>query len=298
MSIYTVDPTASVRPAKDILPLVVQEKELVFADLETTGFGQYDDITEIGAVRVNVETGKIISRFSTFVHLRLRAKVPSKIAEATGITTEMLADAPPLETVLNGLYRFIGNSVLSFHNASFDWRMLQAKYACIGKTLTNEVICSMKLFKYLHPDRPANLDAVCSFYGKPIEGHHRAIADCSWSAACYCRMRKELLKMPEAEQIMMLQVPILQQVIHEMTWDELQKECRVLRISGWKKGKKRRIYVTTTVADVFFDLDSKTWNVSQRKKDCNLNLEALIRYIFSVTELSQSSFVEKYQPVA
>lgn len=298
MSIHTVESKSLVKPAEEVLPLVLQEKEIIFADLETTGFGQYDDITEIGAVRVNVETGKVISRFSTLVHLRLHAKVPPKITEVTNITTEMLAGAPPPEVVLNCFYQFIGGSVLSFHNASFDWRMLQNKYACIGKTLTNEVICSMKLFKYLHPGVPSGLASVCSFYGKPIVGHHRAVVDCTWSAACYCKMRQELLDMQEGGQIFLPQTPLPRQTVHEMTWEDLQRECRIFRISGWKKGKRRRIYVSTTVADVFYDLEARAWNVSQRKKDCNLNLDVLIRYILAATELNQPDFVEKYQPVA
>ena len=160
MSINATGAQYPIKPAEEVLPLVLQEKEIIFADLETTGFGPYDDITEIGAVRANVETGKVIDRFSTFVHLKIHKKVPAKITELTTITTEMLVDAPSMEVALTAFHRYIGNSVLSFHNAAFDWRMLQTKYALLGKTLSNEVICSVKLFKYLHPGLPANLDAV------------------------------------------------------------------------------------------------------------------------------------------
>lgn len=288
-----------VKSAEEILPLVVNEREIVFADIESTGFGQYDDITEIGAVRVDVVSGKVLGKFDTFIHLKTMKKVPPKIAELTRITTEMLTDAPQLETVLPAFQSFIGTSVLSFHNAAFDWRMLQKKYALIGRQLNNEVICTMKLFRYLHPDLSAKLDDVTAYYGTPIEGHHRAFIDCKWTAACYCKMRQELMKRQENGQLVIpSDLPSPSVVITEMTMEELSNECIVHRISGWKKGKITRIYCTTSVADFFYDVNEHVWNVARNKTTRNLNTDILAQFILNKVKMDQTQFVQSYLPGA
>ena len=231
MSLQATGPQFPIKSAEEVLPLVFSEKEIIFADLETTGFSDYDDITEIGAVRVDIEAGKIVNRFSTFVHLKNKKTVPEKITELTGITTEMLEDAPSMERALSEFYKYIGNTVLSFHNAPFDWRMLQKRYQFLGKTLTNEVICTVKLFKYLHPDLKANLDTVCEYYGTPIVGHHRAVVDCAWSAACYRKMREEILALQDSGQISLIESSVQKKSAREISLREMRETCRILRIS-------------------------------------------------------------------
>lgn len=139
------EPEFPVPSAQDILPVVISAPEVIFADIETTGFGRFSDIIEIGAVRLEVESGRIMGKFSSFCHLKLQNKVPKKITELTGITSEMLADAPRLEVVLNAFHKFVGTAPISFHNAAFDWPMLGEKYLLLGRRLPNRVICTKKL---------------------------------------------------------------------------------------------------------------------------------------------------------
>lgn len=298
MSLQATGPQFPIKSAEEVLPLVFSEKEIIFADLETTGFSDYDDITEIGAVRVDIEAGKIVNRFSTFVHLKNKKTVPEKITELTGITTKMLEDAPSMERALSEFYKYIGGTVLSFHNAPFDWRMLQKRYQFLGKTLTNEVICTVKLFKYLHPDMKANLDTVCEYYGTPIVGHHRAVVDCAWSAACYRRIREEILALQDSGQISLIEGTMQKKPAREISLREMRETCRILRISGWKSGKRRRIYVTTNIADIYYDIPGKVWNVARRKIDANLNLDVFSRFLLEQLNLSIPEFEARYQPVA
>ena len=298
MSLQATGPQFPIKSAEEVLPLVLSEKQIIFADLETTGFSDYDDITEIGAVRVDIEAGKIVNRFSTFVHLKNKKTVPEKITELTGITTEMLEDAPSMERALSEFYKYIGSTVLSFHNAPFDWRMLQKRYQFLGKTLTNEVICTVKLFKYLHPDLKANLDTVCEYYGTPIVGHHRAVVDCAWSAACYRKMREEILALQDSGQISLVEGTVQKKLAREISLQEMRETCRILRINGWIIGKRRRIYVTTNIAVIYYDIPGKVWNVARRKIDANLNLDVFSRFLLEQLNLSIPEFEARYQPVA
>ncbi len=93
------------------------EDELVFVDVETTGFDPARDaIVEVGAVIAR--GGEILETFGTLVDPR-RA-LPIEITELTGITDEMLAGAPTIEVVARDLIAFAAGRPLVAHNARFD----------------------------------------------------------------------------------------------------------------------------------------------------------------------------------
>jgi len=286
--------TQPLYPIPDVaqmIPVALSARYVIVADTETTGFGQYDDITEIGAVKLDVETGKIIDKFSTFVHLKIMKKVSKKIEELTGITTEMLEDAPRIEEVMAAFEKFVGADPIIFHNATFDWRMLNKSMQLIGRTLTNQVICTYRLFKYLHPGLPSNLKDVTAYYGKEIEGHHRAVVDCRWTAACYMKMREELRNRDHLPNSSLFSVESAQ--VQDLTAQDL-KNCIVFHIGGWKKGDKNRIYCTTSLADFYYDINQHVWNVSENKVKKNLDINALVNVVLGKVNMDLETFVATY----
>ncbi len=93
-------------------------------DLETTGAAADSAITEIGAVKVR--GGEVLGEFGTLVNPR--AHIPALIAVLTGITNQMVADAPVIEDVLPSFLEFCRDTVVVAHNARFDVGFL--KRAC------------------------------------------------------------------------------------------------------------------------------------------------------------------------
>ncbi len=108
----------------DDLGTYLSEARFCVVDLETTGGREATDITEIAAMTIC--GGEVISDFSTLV--RPRARIPAHIQLLTGITNEMVADAPPIEAVLPSFLEFSRGTILIAHNANFDVGFL--KRAC------------------------------------------------------------------------------------------------------------------------------------------------------------------------
>ena len=74
-------------------------KKAIFLDIETTGFSRdWDCIIELAAICVNLETGKTIDEFHSY--LKPNKKIPAKITELTGIDDFMVANAPDEKEVL------------------------------------------------------------------------------------------------------------------------------------------------------------------------------------------------------
>lgn len=105
----------------------LHEVVFVILDLETSGAAPSTGaaITEIGAVKVR--GGEIIGEFQTFVNPQ--HGLSNFIISLTGITDDMLTDAPKIKSVLPDFIEFLGShreTVLVAHNAPFDLGFLKA----------------------------------------------------------------------------------------------------------------------------------------------------------------------------
>jgi DNA polymerase-3 subunit epsilon len=114
----------ALQPSFDDLSPSLAEVTFCVVDLETTGSGGEDTITEIGAVKVR--GGEVVGEFQTLVNPHTH--IPALIAVLTGITDAMVAEAPGLAEVLPSWLAFAGDAVLVAHNAPFDIGFL--KRAC------------------------------------------------------------------------------------------------------------------------------------------------------------------------
>lgn len=87
-------------------------------DLETTGgsAAKGSKITEFGAVKVR--GGQVLGEFQTLVNPD--EHIPGFITVLTGITDQMVVDAPRIAEVLPSFLEFAHDTVLVAHNAPFD----------------------------------------------------------------------------------------------------------------------------------------------------------------------------------
>ena len=173
----------------------------VVFDIETTGLSkETESITEIGAVKV--VDGKIIDRFSTFVNPE--RPIPAEITKLTGITNEMVADAPVITEILPKFLEFCQDAVLVAHNANFDtgFIRLNAERKC-GIEVKNTVLDTLELSRALLPElKKHKLDIVCEQLGVSLEGHHRAVNDAEATAEVFLKfidmlVEKEIYKVDD-----------------------------------------------------------------------------------------------------
>ena len=149
--------------------------EFVAFDLETTGLSSQNDvITEIGAVIY--KNGEILDRFQAFVNPH--RSLSQKIIDLTGITDEMLKDAPGIEEVLPEFLAFCGDRPLAAHNADFDVGFILAACGRLGIEYDPTYVDTLILAQNLLPDlKNHKLNIVAEALSLPDFNHHRAVDD-------------------------------------------------------------------------------------------------------------------------
>jgi DNA polymerase III epsilon subunit family exonuclease len=167
---------------KQVVDEDLSQTTFVVLDLETSGASPKSGsaITEIGAVKVC--GGQVLGTFKTFVNPG--TSLPPFITELTGITDEMLSDAPKIESVLPLLFEFLGSdksTVFVAHNAPFDLSFLKASAALHGYMWPNyRVIDTVKAARFvLTKDDVANyqLGTLAIYFRTEIAPNHRALDD-------------------------------------------------------------------------------------------------------------------------
>lgn len=146
-------------------------RTFIALDLETTGLDpRQDAILEIGAVLFD-EQG-VRETWHTLVNPR--RPIPPAITRLTGITDDMVADAPTLEQVLGDLEAFVGNVPLVGHNIRFDLGFLHAA----GLFLDHPHGCTYEAAAVLWPQAPRySLSALARHLDLELNDEHRALAD-------------------------------------------------------------------------------------------------------------------------
>ena len=147
----------------------------VFLDLETTGLSPREDgITEIGVVMLR--PGEEPREWSTLIKPSM--SIPPEIAAMTGITNEMVRDAPRFAEVADTLAQLLDGAVLVAHNARFDYAFLKQAYAREGYAFFVPTLCTARLARELEPDlEHAGLDALSERYRLGNADRHRALGD-------------------------------------------------------------------------------------------------------------------------
>lgn len=150
----------------------IKEEIFCIVDIESTGGINSGEILEIGAVKI--QNSKELGRFQSFIKVK---EIPQNITELTGITCEMVKNAPSLKKVLNDFRLFLKDSIFIAHNVRFDYSFIsKALSECGFGILLNRRICTVEFARRCIESPRYKLDVLKEFLG--IENtHHRALDD-------------------------------------------------------------------------------------------------------------------------
>ena len=159
-------------------------------DIETTGLSAArDKITEIGAVKV--ENGVITDTFSTFANPEM--PIPQKITQLTGITDDMVKDAPSQSEAVSAFLEFAGDNVLVAHNAPFDTSFIAKACEDMGREYNYTSIDTVAISRAILKDiKNCKLDTVAKFLRLGDFNHHRATDDAEMLARIFINLCQRL----------------------------------------------------------------------------------------------------------
>lgn len=187
MGAFKRNRSAEMSKGKSLLKSI---KDYIVIDLETTDrYASSSEIIEMAAVKVR--NGQIISTYNTLI--KPDEPVPLKIRNITGITNEMLENAPKIEDKLQEYLDFIGNDIVVGHNISaFDVNIIRryCEKLNIG-SFTNDMIDTLKYSHYCDIEVSSyRLATIAEYFG--IEYHaHRALNDCTANYKVYEKLKEK-----------------------------------------------------------------------------------------------------------
>jgi DNA polymerase-3 subunit epsilon len=166
----------------------LEQLRCVVVDVETTGLSTLggDRITEIAAY--GVEGGSIVPLIDTLINPR--RYISRQVTALTGITWEMVRDAPPFQNIAADMLAALQGRVFVAHNVSFDWRFVAHELTMATSSPPGAVrLCTARLARALLPAlRRRSLDHLAGYFGFEIAGRHRAGGDAHATAKILVRM--------------------------------------------------------------------------------------------------------------
>ncbi|GAB4495676.1 MAG: exonuclease domain-containing protein [Saprospiraceae bacterium] len=144
-------------------------------DVETTGgVARHERITEIAIV---LHDGKaVVDTFSTLINPE--RSIPWNITMVTGITDEMVAQAPKFYEVAKQIVQMTEGAVFVAHNVSFDYSFVREEFARLGFNFSRKQLCTVRLARKVFPGLPSySLSNLKKHFGIEAERSHRALDD-------------------------------------------------------------------------------------------------------------------------
>lgn len=144
-------------------------------DIETTGsFASGNGITEIA---IAIHDGRqVINFYETLVNPN--QPIPPFIQSLTGITNNMVANAPAFHEVAGQVFELLQDKVFVAHNVNFDYSFVKHHLQTAGYDLEEKKLCTVRLSRKILPGkRSYSLGKLCREVGIRMSNHHRAGGD-------------------------------------------------------------------------------------------------------------------------
>ncbi len=177
----------------DFLSLPIDEVELVFFDVETTGLSVNEGhaICELGAVKIKGE--EQVSVFSTLINPK--RSIPISAGAVHHISDTDVKDAPYFEEIIDKFLYFLGEAVLGGYNIGFDLGFLNTELSRINYPLIEmpsiDVLLMARKFLSL---RHYHLRALADYFNISMPVSHRALQDAIVTKEVFLKIKEEIKK--------------------------------------------------------------------------------------------------------
>ncbi|NLT15892.1 MAG: 3'-5' exonuclease [Clostridiales bacterium] len=241
--------TKSIWP--EIRNVLTGKDTIVVFDLETTGLSSKNDrIIEIAAVKYRIGEGFSMTEAGTLhSYINPNCSLPEKITEITGITEDMLENAPCESEIFDEVKAFFDSALVGGYNVdNFDCKFMNEYFGRMGCVFNypGSVDCLKMARNLLCKGQDVvdhKLESVGKYFGLDFQAHS-AIDDARTTGALlqmFLREYMQLDAMPEEIKTGTLQ-PIIKKIAF---WEGFQ---------GFS-----RIYVETDVGSVYYDIRRNEW---------------------------------------
>jgi DNA polymerase III epsilon subunit family exonuclease len=171
---------------------LLKDLDFVVVDVEATGAKMPPNrLIELGAYRIR--GGRIVDKFLSLVNPEI--PIPRFVASLTGISNDMVKDAPVFAEVAPNWLDFVSDSVIVAHNAPFDTSFLNHEISRVypGHRMVNPHLCTVMLSRRVLPDLSNHrLDTIATHFSIPIVSRHRAGSDALATAEIFLLLLTEL----------------------------------------------------------------------------------------------------------
>jgi len=171
---------------------LLRDLDFVVVDVEATGAKTPPNrLIELGAYRIR--GGRIVDKFLQLVNPEI--PIPRFVMTLTGISNDMVKQAPVFADVAPQWLDFVSDSVLVAHNAPFDTSFLNHEISRVypGHRMVNPHLCTVRLSRRVLPDIANHrLDTVANHFSIPIVSRHRAGSDALATAEIFLLLLNRL----------------------------------------------------------------------------------------------------------
>jgi DNA polymerase-3 subunit epsilon len=144
-------------------------------DIETTG--GHSDSNGITEIAIYIHDGnRIVDEFASLVNPGV--PIPPFLENYTGITNQMVKNAPPFSQVASKVYELLKDNIFIAHNVNFDYSFIHYQLQQNGFNLNTQKLCTVRLSRKVFPGyKSYSLGNICAALSIPITNRHRAAGD-------------------------------------------------------------------------------------------------------------------------
>lgn len=237
----------------------------------------------------------VVEKFTSLVNPE--CNINPYFAGLTGITNEMVADAPRFHEIAPKILEMTEGCIFVAHNVGFDYGFIKEEFNSLGYKYKRDTLCTVRLSRKLIPGRISySLGHLCASLGIEIFGRHRAEGDAVATSVLFDLLIQLKSLHPQyknmgVEEIMIRRVDKIKQYI----LNKLPEECGVYYFLN-KAGEIIYIGKSTNIysrAQAHFNSDL---NKSKKMLNDLYNVDFVITGSELIALLLESEEIKKHKP--